>query len=76
MICVELRMTSMRSGVHIQGDDFMAVWQKGKDIKELSYLEQHSKAMLDEFTGGRALSWLRGRVPNEKAHRRIQERPS
>jgi hypothetical protein len=27
----------------------MDVWQKGKDIKELSYLEQGSKAMLDEL---------------------------
>jgi NAD(P)H-dependent FMN reductase len=49
LICVELQMAPTRSGVHIQGADFMDVWQKGKDIKELSYLEQGSKAMLDEL---------------------------
>ena len=47
--CVELQMAPMRHGVHIQGADFMAVWQQGKDIKELSYLEQNSKTMLDEL---------------------------
>ena len=49
LICVELQMAPTRTGVHIQGADFMAVWQQGKDIKELSYLEQNSKAMLDEL---------------------------
>src|ERR1700704_1021452 len=47
--CVELQMAPTRHGVHIQGADFMAVWQQGKDIKELAYLEQNSKAMLDEL---------------------------
>jgi len=47
--CVELQMAPMRHGVHIQGADFMAVWQQGKDIKDLSYLEQNSKTMLDEL---------------------------
>ncbi len=42
-------MAPTRHGVHIQGADFMAVWQQGKDIKELSYLEQNSKNMLDEL---------------------------
>jgi hypothetical protein len=42
-------MAPTRTGVHIQGADFMAVWQQGKDIKELSYLEQNSKTMLDEL---------------------------
>jgi hypothetical protein len=37
------------TGIHIQGADFMAVWQQGKHIKELLYLEQNSKAMLDEL---------------------------
>jgi NAD(P)H-dependent FMN reductase len=47
--CVELQMAPTRHGVHIQGADFMAVLQQGKDIKELSYLEPSSKAMLDEL---------------------------
>jgi len=49
LICVELQMAPTRTGVHIQGGDFMAVLQQGKDIKELSYLEQNSKTMLDEL---------------------------
>jgi NAD(P)H-dependent FMN reductase len=49
LICVELQMAPTRSGVHIQGGDFMAVWQQGKDIKELKYLEKNSKDMLDEL---------------------------
>jgi NAD(P)H-dependent FMN reductase len=49
LICVELQMAPTRTGVHLQGADFMAVWQQGKDIKELSYLEQNSKTMLDEL---------------------------
>ena len=49
LISVELQMAPTRTGVHIQGADFMAVWQQGKDIKELSYLEKNSKDMLDEL---------------------------
>jgi len=49
LICVELQMAPMRTGVHIQGADFMAVWQQGKDINELSYLQQNAKTMLDEL---------------------------
>jgi NAD(P)H-dependent FMN reductase len=46
---VELQMAPMRTGVHIQGADFMAVWQQGKDIGELSYLQPNAKSMLDEL---------------------------
>ena len=42
-------MAPTRTGVHIQGADFMAVWQQGKDINELSYLQPNAKAMLDEL---------------------------
>jgi NAD(P)H-dependent FMN reductase len=49
LICVELQMAPTRTGVHIQGADFMAVYQQGKDIKELSYLEPNAKTMLDEL---------------------------
>jgi NAD(P)H-dependent FMN reductase len=49
LICVELQMAPTRTGVHIQGGDFMAVWQGGKDLKELAYLEKNSKDMLDEL---------------------------
>ena len=49
LICVELQMAPMRTGVHIQGGDFMAVWQQGKDIDELTYLQPNVKTMLDEL---------------------------
>jgi NAD(P)H-dependent FMN reductase len=49
LISVELQMAPTRSGVHIQGGDFMAVWQQGKDIKELAHLAQNAKTMLDEL---------------------------
>ena len=31
------------------GGDFMAVWQQGKDINELAYLQPNAKTMLDEL---------------------------
>src|SRR5882762_4407559 len=49
LIAVELQMAPTRTGVHIQGADFMAALMQGKDLKELSYLEQNSKTMLDEL---------------------------
>jgi NAD(P)H-dependent FMN reductase len=49
LVCVELQMAPTRTGVHLQGADFMAVWQQGKDMKELAYLEKNSKDMLDEL---------------------------
>ncbi|HEY0602105.1 MAG TPA: NAD(P)H-dependent oxidoreductase [Herpetosiphonaceae bacterium] len=49
LICVELQMAPTRTGVHIQGADFMAVWQQGKNIAELEYLQQNAAAMLDEL---------------------------
>ena len=48
-IAVELQMAPTRTGVHIQGGDFMAVWQQGKDIRELTYLEPNITTMLDEL---------------------------
>src|SRR5256714_5883964 len=47
--CVELQMAPTRTGVHIQGADFLAALQQGKDLKELSYLELNAKTMLDEL---------------------------
>jgi NAD(P)H-dependent FMN reductase len=49
LINIELQMAPMRTGVHIQGADFMAVWQQGKDIAELTYLQQNAKDMLDQL---------------------------
>ena len=47
--CVELQMAPTRTGVHLQGADFMAALMQGKDIREFSYLELNSKTMLDEL---------------------------
>jgi len=49
LIAVELQMAPMRTAVHIQGADFMAVWQQGKDIAELAYLAPNAKEMLDQL---------------------------
>ena len=48
-VAVELQMAPTRSGVHIQGSDFFAVWQGGKDLRELAHLETGIKGMLDEL---------------------------
>jgi NAD(P)H-dependent FMN reductase len=48
-ICVELQIAPTRHGVHIQGADFLALYQQGKDIKELKYLEPNAKTMLDDL---------------------------
>jgi len=69
LICVELQMAPTRTGVHIQGADFMAVWQQGKDIKELSYLEKNSKDMLDELHWwANALMVARSEAASRAAH--------
>ncbi len=48
-IAVELQMVPTRTGVHIQGADFFAAWQQGKELKELTHLEPNVKAMLDDL---------------------------
>lgn len=48
-ICVELQMAPLRAGVHIMGGDFFAVWQHGKSIAELAYLENNVAEMLDQL---------------------------
>jgi NAD(P)H-dependent FMN reductase len=49
LIAIELQMAPTRTGVHIQGADFMAVWKNGKEIAELPYLRQNATGMLDEL---------------------------
>jgi len=48
-ISVELQMAPTRTGVHIQGADFMAVWQGGKPVSELTHLDANVATMLDEL---------------------------
>jgi NAD(P)H-dependent FMN reductase len=49
LIAIELQMAPIRTGVHLQGADFMAVWKGEKDIAELSYLRQNANDMLDQL---------------------------
>jgi NAD(P)H-dependent FMN reductase len=48
-IAIELQMAPTRTGVHIQGADFLATWQQGKSLTELTHLETNVKAMLEEL---------------------------
>jgi NAD(P)H-dependent FMN reductase len=49
LISIELQMHPTRTGVHIQGADFMAVSQQGKELSELTYLLPNVTTMLDEL---------------------------
>ena len=50
LINVELQMAPTRSGVHIGGADFMAVWQQGKTFEDLPHLGQSADTMLNELS--------------------------
>jgi len=61
---VELQMAPIRTGVHIQGADFMAAWKEGKNIAEFSYLRQNATDMLDQLVWwANALKAARDRAP-------------
>lgn len=49
LIHVELQMVPLHKGVHIQGGDFMAVWQGGQSLESLTYLQAGVNDMLDEL---------------------------
>ncbi|HET9687479.1 MAG TPA: FMN reductase, partial [Pseudolabrys sp.] len=40
---------TIRTGVYVQGADFMAVWKDGKELKDISYLQAGAKDMLDQL---------------------------
>ncbi|UQA59850.1 SgcJ/EcaC family oxidoreductase [Polyangium aurulentum] len=48
LIFVELQMAPTRTGVHIQGADFMAA-RKGQNLADIAHLQPSAKAMLDEL---------------------------
>ena len=50
LISVELQMAPLRSGVHIQGADFMAAWQGGQALETFEHLKPGVQALLDELT--------------------------
>lgn len=49
LISVELQMAPTRTGVHIQGADFMALQKGEKTFDDLAYLPQNTATMLDEI---------------------------
>jgi NAD(P)H-dependent FMN reductase len=49
LIAAELQLATIRTGVYIQGADFMAALKDGKDLKEISYLQQGVRDMLDQL---------------------------
>ena len=49
LIAAELQLATIRTGVYIQGADFMAVWKEGKELKDIAYLQVGVKDMLDQL---------------------------
>jgi NAD(P)H-dependent FMN reductase len=49
LIAAELQLATIRTGVYIQGADFMAALKDGKDLKEIAYLQQGVRDMLDQL---------------------------
>jgi NAD(P)H-dependent FMN reductase len=48
-IAAELQLADIKTGVYIQGADFMAVWKEGKDVKDIPHLQPNVKEMLDQL---------------------------
>ena len=49
LVLAELQMATIRTGVYIQGADFMAVWKEGKELKDISYLQTGVKDLLNQL---------------------------
>jgi NAD(P)H-dependent FMN reductase len=49
LIAAELQLATIKTGVYIQGADFMAVWKEGKELKGITYLQSGVKDMLDQL---------------------------
>ncbi len=49
LIAIELQMVPTRTGVHIQGADFMAALKQGTKLEELTYLQSNATDMLDQL---------------------------
>ena len=50
LVAAELQLATIRTGVYIQGADFMAVWKDGKELKDITYLQAGAKDMLDQLS--------------------------
>jgi NAD(P)H-dependent FMN reductase len=49
LVAAELQLATIRTCVYIQGADFMAALKEGKDLKEIGYLQQGVKDLLDQL---------------------------
>ena len=49
LVAAELQLATVRTGVYIQGADFVAVWKEGKELKDITYLQTGVKDMLDQL---------------------------
>jgi NAD(P)H-dependent FMN reductase len=49
LVAAELQLATIRTGVYIQGADFMAALREGKELKEISHLQQGARDMLDQL---------------------------
>jgi hypothetical protein len=49
LVAAELQLATIRTGVYIQGADFMAVWKEGKDLRDIIHLQAGAKDMLDQL---------------------------
>jgi NAD(P)H-dependent FMN reductase len=61
-VAAELQLATIKTGVYIQGADFMAVWKEGKDVKDIPHLQPGVKDLLDQLVWwARALKTARDR---------------
>jgi NAD(P)H-dependent FMN reductase len=49
LVAAELQLATIRTGVYIQGADFMAALKDGKNLKEITHLQQGVRDMLDQL---------------------------
>ena len=49
LVAAELQLATIRTGVYVQGADFMAVWQQGKNLKDIEHLQKGVTDMLDQL---------------------------
>ena len=62
MVAAELQLATIRTGVYIQGADFMAALREGKDLKEIAHLQQGVRDMLDQ------LAWWTAALKTARQH--------
>jgi NAD(P)H-dependent FMN reductase len=61
LVAAELQLATIRTGVYIQGADFMAVWKNGSELKDIPHLQPNVNEMLDQLVWWtRALKVARG----------------